>query len=1449
MVQIVLEDDGRRRELDVQVNHPSATVADLAVALDPVRGGERPLLIDEWQVEPELELRDTGLHEGAVVRVGALPERAPATARREVVVVNGLDAGKRVPLEPGEVVAIGRDEGCQLALRDRSVSRRNSLLRTTPDGVTTVEDLGSSNGTTLGWHPVSAPVVVPDDVLISVGATKLKVRAIRRGDRPAAVDPLRNTTQAGTIPFNRPPRPALPPEPDEIRLPKPPKPATSKSHFSLVMIIGPLIMGAVMYFMFQRVMFLMFALLSPVMALGRLISNKRKGKKSARSEKQRYTRELRECQIQLREAAEAECRQRDVLNPDPAEVLRRAKLPSTLLWERRPSHDDFLRLRVGQGTVPWEPPIPQRSSAADPHPEELTAMLEGESQLIDAAVPIDLADGNVLGIVGDRSAALALARSLLCQATVLHGPADMPVLVLAAPDFAGDWEWAKWLPHTRSSDGDGRLLSADSEYSARLADSFISAYQNQERRPLSRREKERGPTRFVVVDDESLTEGRRAPVRNLLRGDAGLTAGIVIAKSADRLPALCTNVIELQEGEGDARLDLPQEDEHVDHFVACGVAEPVARECAFALARYEDPELEVVGAGLPKSIRLLPLLDLEECTPEAIRARWKAGGHDPPPAGPVGVTEHGTFYLDFMTDGPHGLVGGTTGAGKSELLRSMVAGMAATVDPQHLTFLLVDFKGGSAFDECAKLPHTVGMVTDLDEHLAERALRCLEAELKYRERLLREAGASDLPDYLRNNNDGGEPVPRLLVIIDEFATLKAELPDFIDALVGVAQRGRSLGVHMLLATQRPRGAISENIKANTNMRIALRMQDKGDSSDVIGTGDAADISRSAPGRAYVRLGPSEIVPIQSALSTGERNEEAMAPVEVARFVYGPVPREAPLAASAPEGGSARVGADEPETDLGVLVSTITEAFEATGYPEPRRPWPEPLPGELDLDALIDQALAAVGDSKLPDFVPVGLADDPEAQSQYPAGWIPRLGNLLIFGLVGSGTTTALSSLALSLARLYAPEELHLYVLDFGAGELAPLGDLPHCGGYVLSSDSERQRRVTRFLGEELDRRRQMSAADRAGLPMIVAMLDGWPAFVEEYKEYADRDVIDAVAKVCSDGPEVGLYVMLTSDRSSGISNKIVSTSQQRWALKLPERSDYSVVGQRSKAVPDMAPGHALLSESKLLMHIGRPSDGLAAAVRGRSDASQSPNADRAPYRIRSLPAEVPSSAVNVTAHLGERPWVLPVAIAEADLGIANLIAYQGEHALVAGPPRSGKSSTLLAIADVVRAAQPDAFVAAIATARSPLAKDGRLDRVIDVEALEDLREVLETPTPVLLLLVDDAETIDDKRMSKIGASQRENLLVVAAARTDGVKGNYNHWTRTLRRSKLGVILKPDPNAHDGELFGCRLPRYLPVDLTDGRGFVVNSGEPALAQLLMPSPVTGRGRATEAPTVS
>ena len=379
-----------------------------------------------------------------------------------------------------------------------------------------------------------------------------------------------------------------------------------------------------------------------------------------------------------------------------------------------------------------------------------------------------------------------------------------------------------------------------------------------------------------------------------------------------------------------------------------------------------------------------------------MRRRWRARVAAAP-AAPVGVTEQGVFTLDLERDGPHGLVGGTTGSGKSELLRSLIAALAANADPRQLTFLLMDFKGGAAFDACARLPHTVGMVTDLDEALVERALRALEAELQYRERLLRSVGADNLRAYHEREHD--EPLPRLVVVIDEFAKMARELPELLAALVDVAQRGRTLGVHLILATQRPAGVVNDHIRTNTNLRIALRVQDAADSIDVIGERAAAELSRHRPGRAYVRLGPDEVVPIQSALITCVTDAESDAAVDVAAVrvrrragasaTTARCERRRRRAAVGP--GAARRRDHRGQRRRGHRPAAPAVAGAAARADRPRRP-----------------RLAATARV-------VALADEPRRQTQYPVGWDLDEGNLLLFGIPGSGTTTALASLVLSLA--------------------------------------------------------------------------------------------------------------------------------------------------------------------------------------------------------------------------------------------------------------------------------------------------------------------------------------------------------------------------------------------------------------------------------------------------
>src|SRR5699024_2830427 len=579
------------------------------------------------------------------------------------------------------------------------------------------------------------------------------------------------------------------------------------TRFSLITIAAPLIMAGVLVVVLGNIRFALFALLSPVMAIGMYFEQKRRRKKNLEAEEERFTQAIKDFDQELADAAEYEINRRHELLPDPATVMRRVAIPSTLLWQRRPGSADFLYLHAGIADIPWQPKLDDRGPQR--YHERVKKILD-KSQLTAAPVRVDLNDAGVVGIVGDRDGALALARSLLIQSTVHIGPADLSVGIFCDNGREDAWDWASWLPHTKqpgSSTG-SRWMPNQRDASDTMLRGLHEGINGL-------------PTdgMMLVVDSEVLTEGRNSPARDLLgygrgqRADRrlrpdegqGQVRGTVIATTTDQLPAACTTVIQVGQ-DASASVHHPEDLIDVEDVILAGVSLEAAAQCARRLSQFEDPELVVPGASLPSLIRLPELLDVDELNAETIQDLWQSPGMSTP----VGVSEKGPLSLDIVKDGPHGLVGGTTGSGKSEFLRSFIAGLAARNSPEMLSFILIDFKGGAAFKAAERLPHTIGTISNLDEQLADRALRALEAEMERRQRLFAQAGEDidNLPAYLATNPP--EPLPRLLLVIDEFAMLAKDFPDVLASLVSVAAVGRTLGVHMILATQRPAGVVNDD---------------------------------------------------------------------------------------------------------------------------------------------------------------------------------------------------------------------------------------------------------------------------------------------------------------------------------------------------------------------------------------------------------------------------------------------------------------------------------------------------------------------------------------------------------------------------------------------------------------------------------------------------------------
>ncbi len=1432
-MHVVVVAGGTERDAELVLDDVDATLEDLLAVVAPGAPSGIALSIDGRPVSAGHRLDEVGLVEGARLGIGdpgAGPVALPPPGR-VVAVIGGVDSGRSVALGPGGTVLVGRHPDCDLVVTDPAVSAQHARIELAPDGTATVHDLGSSNGTEVDGVRIEGPTGVAGAgaTVVGVGETQLEVRTVSLDDRPVGGVRAQLGT-GGVVPFNRPPRPTVPEPRPPRTAPDAPTRSDRKVPFNVAMVVAPLVLGGVMIAITGEPRFALFIMLSPVMAVGNWFSQRRQAKKDTTTSSKDHQAAMEALDRDLRADAEAERRRLVALLPDPAEVVRRALLPSVKLWERRPAHPDALRLRAGLGPLPWRP---VEVSPAAEH-EALTEVLGRHDVLRRAPVEVDLAGGGVVGIVGHRETALAVARSLLCQAAVAHGPADLPVAVCASPEHAAAWDWAKWLPHVRDPAGAFRALAGDRETAdSLLAAMLASADDDRPRRITNGRDRAVGPSRLLVLDDVTLLAGRRAPARSLLAGNAGICAGIVVAPTEDQLPAVCTTVVVASEPGGIIEVRRPVEGSRVEGVVPAGMSPVAARAVARALARWEDPEQGVAGAGLPTMVRLLPLLGLDDPDPVAILARWGANPVDPPPATPIGIGEHGPVVIDLATDGPHTLIGGTTGSGKSELLRSLVAGLAAGNDPDHLVFVLVDYKGGSAFDECARLPHTVGMVTDLDESLGERALRSLEAELRRRERVLRDAAAQDLPAYLAAGSPSG-PLPRLVVVVDEFATLAAELPDFLGALVGVAQRGRSLGVHLVLATQRPQGAVNANIKANTNLRIALRVQDPQDSTDIIDRPDAATISRTTPGRAQVRSGPGEVEPVQTALSTAGAPGGPAQPVRVVPFPFGPSPVR--LVAG---------GGDDRPSDLHLLVEALIEAVARQGHPAPARPWLPMLAEELAFEDVRDaEAAAAAGPAGAdPGVVAFGLADEPDHQRQVPVGWRIADGHLTVTGMVGSGTSSTLLSVGRALAERWSADQCHLYGIDFGAGALAPLADLPNTGAVIGAVDREGQIRLIRHLRAELDRRRALAPAAQADEPYVVVLVDGAAGFLAEHEGGLDTQVMDSLRRLFGEGPGIKILFAVAGERTNALPQRVAGTIDQRVMLRLPDPIDYSGIGVRLREAPKLPPGRGWHSNGPRVLQVAEPGD-LAAV--GARLAEQHGPPQRPPLPMGSLPVEVTVEELRAAgASVRVGPTVaVPVGIADADLAPAHLLLHRGEHVLVAGPARSGKTSALAMIAAQLAAAD-GTIVVAVCEEDSPLCAIEDLSAYGTVGFLADVLRAAPDDDRHWFVIVDDAVRVPDHEgvLSALFQSGRAGLHVLVAARCDEIRSSLTHWTRPVRAGRSGLLIQPDLQL-DGDIFTTRLPRQLASPLRPGRGFLVSSGELALTQFALP-PTPEAPEATDA----
>ena len=1017
------------------------------------------------------------------------------------------------------------------------------------------------------------------------------------------------------------------------------------------------------------------------------------------------------------------------------------------LWQRRPQHADAFEVAVGEGDLPW--PASTMGVGADRSTEHAGAadgsglFDEGGLHVL-RGVPVTLSLGPGRRVLVAGPGAVTAARSLVVQLATQCGPADWHLAL--AGDGAARWRWAGGLPHARASAGppvlDDRSL-LDLATGTAAGDDDPSA-----------------PHTLLVVDGAAPLTVRTSALRRCPAGHERWALLVIDDDPAAVPPPGCTAVV-VTTADGGARLiaDPSAASAPVEVRVA-GVSERTAAALARRLATWTDPEAASGAGSVPAVVgweALAAEAGVDVTDPASVAAAWHVAVAA---RASIGRAGDGAVDVDLVRDGPHALLAGTTGAGKSELLRALVLGLAVALPPDRLRVVLVDFKGGAAFDVLVDLPHVAGLVTDLEPAAVDRVLRSLRAELTVREAVLRDLGVADVVDV-------ADPtvLPRLLVVVDEFAALATDHPEVLHALVGIARRGRSLGVHLVLATQRPAGVISDEIRANTNLRLALRLHDRADAIDVVGDAAPSGFHRSVPGRCALRLGPDELVVFQTA----------------------------------------------HVRDPAAAVATVRAAAERSGIVVGPPLWCDPLPSAVAVEDVPAGAL--------------GLVDDVDGRTRTPLRWCPSDGHLLVAGRAGSGVTTTLQRVAWHAAA----DPVTVLVIDpFGSPAWATMATHPRCAAVVHPDDRELLQRLLRTaLDTPIAPPIDTATHSADGPSRLLVVIDGLGVVRRHLDGVTRAGDLDLLDRLLAAAPP-GVTLLVGVDGPAGLSATVLGRFACRWVHHLHDAHDASMFGVAIADRVPPVPGR---------VHVGGGRHAQVAV----GPLPPSP-AGRAVARLGHVPARIDADALPDT-RWADGAWHAPIGLAAGRMQPIELRVPDGEHVLVAGPARSGRSGALVRLAVSFSAAAADARVIVMAPRRSPLRHldDARESIETQLEPALDLVEELVGRGVPVLLAIDDAELVADPsgRLASLIAGRTPGLVVAAAARPEALRQAYGHWTGALRRSGLGLLMS-GADELAGDLLGVTLPRHPPIGPRPGLAWVVADGTCELAQVACdPRPVGAR----------
>jgi len=1019
----------------------------------------------------------------------------------------------------------------------------------------------------------------------------------------------------------------------------------------LVMIIALIIVSLIQPRGIFIIVMLAMTVTTIILSITYYIKSVKKYKVDMKERNESYNAYLQRKTKELYLAAEE---QRHALNyhyPDVRQIREMTQRVDARTYEKTMFHHDFLHYRTGLGTVETSFEIEFNEEEFTQEKDELLdqakELYDAYQEITDVPVVTSLMKGPV-GYIGHRGLVLEQLQLMVMQLSLFHSYHDLQFITIFPEEEKEEWDWMRWIPHANLRDVNVRGFV----YHERSRDQVLySLYQILKMRKRMVEEKDNKNEKFyfsphyvvLITDEKLILDHTIMEFFNEDQGDIGVSL-VFVQDVMQSLPEHVTTVIDIRDAKNGNILleegELVNRKFTPDHFPENFNKEDVSR----ALAPLNH--LQALKNSIPESVTFLEMYGVEKVEELRVPERWVQHETYKTLAVPLGLRGKEDLVqlnLHEKAHGPHGLVAGTTGSGKSEIIQSYILSLAVNFHPHEVAFLLIDYKGGGMANLFKNLPHLLGTITNLDRAQSMRALASIKAELEKRQRLFSEHGVNHINQYQKLYKQGkvSEPMPHLFLISDEFAELKAEQPDFMKELVSTARIGRSLGIHLILATQKPSGVVDDQIWSNSKFKLALKVQNESDSNEILKTPDAAEIT--LPGRAYLQVGNNEIYELfQSAFSGAdyvpEKDDENF--VDTTIYAINELGQYDILTEDLSGLGKKEVIEKTP-TELEAVIDYIHDYSEAAQIEPLPRPWLPPLEEQIVAHDLhpVDFKGAWL-EPKKPLHATIGLLDQPELQAQVPLELnLTKDGHVAVFASPGYGKSTFLQTMVMDLARQHNPEHLHMYLLDFGTNGLLPLKNLPHVADTMMLDETEKIGKWIRLVaGEIRERKQRLSKYGVANMEMYERMsgenVPNLFLVIDTYDSVRDADFADEfnkiITQIAREGAGLGIHLAISAGGQNALRMPLASNIKLQAALYLIEQTEArSIVGRTDLEIEEI-PGRGLIKlDQPALFQTMLPEEGEEAL--DIIDAIQRTAAEMDQYWDGERPEEIPMMPEGVLA--------------------------------------------------------------------------------------------------------------------------------------------------------------------------------------------------------------------------